>query len=1084
MNTTFIRTRGRHFSLAKKLFCAALLLLGSSVDVAAQWTKIGTGTTSNTVSSYPTPFGNKNAGQRAQYLYRASELNAAGIKPGWINGLGFLVTNTNGSVGHTGMQFSVGSASGSAVGPTGSLASVPWQTGLELRYANPLATTVALPGVNNFNFSKPYYWNGVDNIVVGTCFFSGIPFNNASVEFTEKLGFNASRTLVVNTTGSIGVCDAVTAPTTTLGEDSTSRPNIYFRVYSDTCSAKPVAGMATSSKTDFCLTSTDSIDLNLVGNSLSVGLRFQWQRSPSATGPWSNLGAGSTTVTNRKTLQTASTYYRCIVSCVAKSLNDTSVAVFVPQAPPYNCDCNSSSKNTTDEKILNVSLSGLTNSTPCGPLAKPYEDFTGTLPPAELEPGTDYTLNMRLGTCGTTDNARAVKVFIDFNQNAVYEVSEMVYANTYSPTQPSPQNATGTFTTPLTAKTGLTGMRIIYAQAASLAAIDPCTTYNFGETQDYAINILPFGKPTVSGLLTVCEHDSVVMNVSSIADTPVIFSWTGPGGFTGIGPKITFVDASPALSGIYYVTATSGGRTSTPREVTVIVYPKPLPPNLLNPNICQYEADGTLKTDGKNVLWYNVPVGGFGDTAAPKLPTHTPNVGTFYVTQTVNGCVSDRIKVVVNILLKPAPPVVKSPVTYCQLQDPELVAKGEGLKWYLDSSGGVPTTISPIPPTGFADEISYYVSQTVNGCESDRARVRVTVYEQPNGIILHTRPFSCQYDTVSFVYYGNAPVSDDYKWLSVDGTLESGGGHGPVVFRFNSSGDKIVSLFVNNGKCATIKISDTITVRPAPAGSIDTVYNACVGVPVTISMDTATHNSDNYMWDWNGGTLVSETVDGGPYNVVWNTPGTKNLTLVIHYRTCPSLPITQSLFVHDHPFAKIVSWEKVTNNGKDTNIITEKLCSRDTVVFTAYKDASYKYKWYPDYYFDMDTTNVVADRMRVPAFIRVDVESQFGCKASDSVYINAEACCEMAFPNAFTPNGDDKNDIYKPIRDGRQDIVTYRIVNRWGQVVFESANTDSQGWDGMFAGKPQDMGVYQYYIKYRCLDGVYYEKKGDITLIR
>jgi gliding motility-associated-like protein len=435
-------------------------------------------------------------------------------------------------------------------------------------------------------------------------------------------------------------------------------------------------------------------------------------------------------------------------------------------------------------------------------------------------------------------------------------------------------------------------------------------------------------------------------------------------------------------------------------------------------------------------------------------------------------------------LLKPGPPVVKSPVTYCQLQVPDLAAKGNELKWYLDSAGGVASTISPIPPTGFPDSVDYYVTQTINGCESDRARVRVIVYEQPNGMVLHSKPYVCQYDTATFRYFGNASPSLEYKWFTTDGQLVSGGGQGPVVYRFNEWGDKIISLYVNNGKCATSKINDTIAVRRAPTAIIDTVWNACIGDPVTITMDTATPNAYGYVWNWDGGKLVNETIDGGPYSVIWNTPGSKILKLVVYHRGCPSLQINQEVIVRDRPAARILSIAKVTNYGKDTSAMSGKICSRDTLVFTAYKDTSYKYKWTPEYYFDIDNQYMASDRMNVPSYVRVDVESKYGCKSADSVYINAESCCEMAFPNAFTPNGDKRNDIFRPMRDGRQEIVTFRVVNRWGQVVFESANTDTEGWDGTFAGRIQDMGVYQYYIKYRCLDNKYYELKGDVTLIR
>lgn len=1084
MNTTFIKTRFRHFSLVKKLLCAGALLVGSSgQEAGAQtWVKIGTGTTSNTVGTYPTPFGNRNAGQRAQYLYRAAELTAAGVKPGWIDAMGFFVTNTNSAVGHTSLKFFVGGTTTNTL-PTAFITDGP------LRFYDKVLAYLPVDGWNDFNYSTPYYWNGTDNILVGTCFWSGSDFNNASVEWTTGLAPGSSQTFVApkSSGAGIAVCTAPNASPAPTNQP-TARPNIRFRVKSDTCNSKPIAGTAISDVPDFCILDVDSIQLSLVGNTLAFRVSFRWQSTTDTTGPWTFIGPADSTNTSKKVKQTTGTYYRCIVTCNATGQSDTSKKVYVPMAPPYNCDCASEAISAAEEKILSVKLAAMTNLTPCSVISLGYNDFTSgskALPPVDLEPGTNYTLETRLGTCGSTDNSRAVKVFIDFDQSATYEVSEMVYANVYSAAQPNPQNAVGDFVVPLTAKKGKTTMRIIYGQATALADIKPCGKYPVGETQDYPINILQFGKPTVTGRLKVCEHDSVVMNAASVADTPVVFTWTGPGGFTGIGPKITFVDADPSLTGTYYVTATSKGRTSTPQAVEVVVYPKPPIPNVLNANMCQYETDGTLKTDGKNVLWYNVPVGGFGDTAAPKLPTHTPNTATFYLTQTVNGCVSDRGKVVINVLLKPAPPVVKTPVTYCQLQVPDLAAKGENLKWYLDSAGGVASTISPVPPTGFPDSVDYYVSQTVNGCESDRARVRVIVYEQPNGLILHSKQYVCQYDTASFFYFGSAPASYDYKWFSTDGVFESGGGQGPVVYRFNKAGDNVVNLFVNNGKCATFKISDTITTRPAPTADIDTVRNACIDVPITITIDSTTPNLEYYSWNWDNGVLSSETVNGGPYNVVYNTPGWKTLHLTVYHRTCPSLDITQDFYVHDRPFARILSVSKVTNYGRDTASISgAKICGRDTLVFKAYYDSTYTYKWSPERFFDRDTIAVVGDRISTPAFIRVDVTSEFGCKSADSIYINAEPCCEMAFPNAFTPNGDSKNDIFRPIRDGRQDIITFRIVNRWGQVVFESASTDGNGWDGTFAGKIQEMGVYQYFIKYRCLDGGIYEKKGDVTLIR
>lgn len=1109
MIRTFIKKPSPCISLAKKMLLAGSIIIGSCLPTSAQLLKVGTGTTANTDTQYPTPFGNANSGQRAQYLYRATDLVAAGLKPGWIDSLGFNVLDATGTYLHTGLKFYIGTGtgtigSGASAAPAPAAGALPlasatgptsWQDGLSLVYYDPVIAYMPVLGMNSFKFNIPFYWNGYDNIVVGTCFWSGIKTKNAQVEWSTGLGYNASRTFYSSSTGAgATICETTVAATSSATQSS--RPNIYFNNHSDTCNAAPSAGNAIAflpNPPDFCLYD-DSLVLGLEGATLANGLSFQWQSAPDASGPWANMGAASTTAMAKNAHQTKSTYYRCVVTCVAKGLSSNSKVVYVPQSAPYKCDCSSNATDNSKEDILTVALNGMFNSSPCTVSGGLYEDYTSgskAIPPVELEPGTEYTLEMRLGACDNVARSRAVKVFIDYNQDGKYDITnplgdkEMVYANTYTPAQPVPQLASGDFTVPLTATKGITTMRVVYGSASTLTDINPCGSYTAGETHDYAIKILNFGKPTVTGRLKVCQYDSVVMIASSVADTPVVFDWTGPGGFTGKGPRITFVDADPSLSGTYYVTATSGGRTSSPLAVEVVVYPKPPIPNVLNANMCQYETSGKLITDGKNVIWYTVPVGGYGDTNAPVMPTHTPNTATFYLTQTVNGCVSDRGKVVVNVLLKPSPPTVISPVTYCQLQEPELVAKGVGLKWYLDSAGGVPSVISPIPPTGFPDSIDYYVSQTINGCESDRARVRVIVYEQPNGIVLHTKPYVCQYDTASFYYFGNAPLSYEYKWFSTDADFVSGGGQGPVVFRFNQHGDRVVSLYVNNGKCATFKINDTINVRPAPTGVISDILNTCVDVPTIITMDTVSPYSENYNWNWNGGEVVSETVQGGPYKVSWATPGEKEITLYVYNRTCPSLMMTKKVTVWDRPNAKIVNIAKVTDFGKDTfNIAGNKICSRDTLVFKAYYDSSYTYQWFPDYYFDIDNQYIASDRMRNPAFVKVQVTSAQGCINYDSTFVNVQPCCDLSMPSAFTPNGDSKNDYFRPLRDGKQDIVIFRVFNRWGQEVYETANTDAQGWDGSFAGRALDMGVYQYYIKYRCLDGTYYEKKGDVTLIR
>ena len=86
-------------------------------------------------------------------------------------------------------------------------------------------------------------------------------------------------------------------------------------------------------------------------------------------------------------------------------------------------------------------------------------------------------------------------------------------------------------------------------------------------------------------------------------------------------------------------------------------------------------------------------------------------------------------------------------------------------------------------------------------------------------------------------------------------------------------------------------------------------------------------------------------------------------------------------------------------------------------------------------------------------------------------------------PNAFTPNGDGNNDVFRPIPIGMKSINYFKVYNRRGQLVF-STSTQNKGWDGTFKGAPQDSQVYVWIV-----EGIDYQdkvifQKGTVTLIR
>ena len=87
-------------------------------------------------------------------------------------------------------------------------------------------------------------------------------------------------------------------------------------------------------------------------------------------------------------------------------------------------------------------------------------------------------------------------------------------------------------------------------------------------------------------------------------------------------------------------------------------------------------------------------------------------------------------------------------------------------------------------------------------------------------------------------------------------------------------------------------------------------------------------------------------------------------------------------------------------------------------------------------------------------------------------------------PNAFSPNGDGINDIYKA-KDGHRSIIEFHgyIFNRWGQKLFEWTDVNG-GWNGRYKGQEAKSGVYFCLVNAKGADGREFHIKRDVNLFR
>jgi gliding motility-associated-like protein len=105
-----------------------------------------------------------------------------------------------------------------------------------------------------------------------------------------------------------------------------------------------------------------------------------------------------------------------------------------------------------------------------------------------------------------------------------------------------------------------------------------------------------------------------------------------------------------------------------------------------------------------------------------------------------------------------------------------------------------------------------------------------------------------------------------------------------------------------------------------------------------------------------------------------------------------------------------------------------------------------------------------------------------GCMASDTLKANWGDCA-VYIPTAFSPNGDGQNETFGLINGMSSAIFSMYIYNRFGQVVFKSADSFAR-WDGKFKGKPVPQGNYPWMITYKNKEGFIQTDKGMVMLIR
>lgn len=465
---------------------------------------------------------------------------------------------------------------------------------------------------------------------------------------------------------------------------------------------------------------------------------------------------------------------------------------------------------------------------------------------------------------------------------------------------PSNTSGTGTTIAP-TPSTAVANTNVYYVSQ----------TVNGCESPRAALFVTVKPTPAAPGVspVNLCLNEPT-QQLTATAASGAALNWYGTNA-TGGTASATAPTPSAGTAGTtnYYVSQTLNGCESPRAIIAVTINPLPASPTpMTSATYCQGASAGTFSatpSSGGTLNWYGTnATGGTAVSVAPVIATGTAGTFTYYVSQTVNGCEGPRASITITILPAPAAPNT-TPAELCQNTAPPSLTSlvttisGATLKWYTSGTGGSGSTTTPVPPTTTAAVINYYVSQTVNGCESPRALLTITV--KPTPAAPGTSPIALCQNSQGGALTATPSAGATLIWY---GTSQTGGNPSTAAPTPPTTTTGVTTYYVSqvlNG-CEGNRAALTVTINPVPAVPATPVLSLTYCQNVTATALTATAGTGGTL-NWYGTDATGGVASGNANTPSTTTPGVFNYYVSQTVNGCESTRASIAVTIKPTPTA-------------------------------------------------------------------------------------------------------------------------------------------------------------------------------------
>jgi gliding motility-associated-like protein len=636
---------------------------------------------------------------------------------------------------------------------------------------------------------------------------------------------------------------------------------------------------------------------------------------------------------------------------------------------------------------------------------------------------------------------------------------------------------------------------IAYSNGASIAnagiTVRPIANGCPGPAKIFTITVKPTPNVLQPANQTLCNNSNTSAVTFTGAVSGTTFNWTNDNPAIGLAasgtgniPSFTAkANTSTAAMATITVTPTENGCEGPAKNFIITVNPTPDVAKPIDQTLCNNSNTApiifTSAVNNTIYSWTNsnpaigLTASGTGNIAsfiAVGNPTGT-SVATISITPTNNGCTGipknfDIIVNPINNVAQPADQALCNEANTTAINFAGTVT-GTTYSWTnnnalvgLAAAGtGDIATFKAINKTALPVTATITVSPVSASCPGLPKTFDILIHPTPD-VEASSNAIVCLGNTMQL----NATGATQYSW-SPAANLSCVGCANPMAkptdsILYTVKGSNAAGCFAFDSVMLSVIKPFAMTVSPN-----DTL---CVGNAVNISA----FNASRYVWS--PGIGLNRTDIANP-TVKTNTSTTYRVVGYDNHQC-----FTDTGFV-----TIIVGYNPNVNIGPDRNLSTGTILRLNAITSGG---PIVSWMWTPAQ--DLSCNNCPAPTTTVKnnSVYAVTVTNTFGCTAADTILINSFCKSAQVFiPNAFSPDGDGLNDVLM-VRGRGVTVKSFRIFNRWGELVFEKSNfypNDLKfGWDGKVKGIPASPDVFVYTAEVICDNDIPYTYKGNITILK